>query len=162
MRQKNYFCVRKRRPTRSTLFPYTTLFRSREDDGIRPAHVGAHVLVLEVADDRDAAVGLDVGGVLGVADEPAGRVAALREERDEVARDLAVAAGDEDVHAARRYRSLAALPVEEAHLRPAARRAFQQPGRAAAQVAVQEGAQVRRSEERRVGKECRSRWSPYH
>src|SRR3712207_9393956 len=80
MRQKNYFCVRKRRPTRSTLFPYTTLFRSREDDGIRPAHVGAHVLVLEVADDRDAAVGLDVGGVLGVADEPAGRVAALREE----------------------------------------------------------------------------------
>ena len=24
------------------------------------------------------------------------------------------------------------------------------------------GARVRRSEERRVGKECRSRWSPYH
>ena len=24
------------------------------------------------------------------------------------------------------------------------------------------GAGVRRSEERRVGKECRSRWSPYH
>ena len=25
-----------------------------------------------------------------------------------------------------------------------------------------EGAPVLRSEERRVGKECRSRWSPYH
>ena len=25
-----------------------------------------------------------------------------------------------------------------------------------------ENATVRRSEERRVGKECRSRWSPYH
>ena len=25
-----------------------------------------------------------------------------------------------------------------------------------------EAAQVTRSEERRVGKECRSRWSPYH
>ena len=25
-----------------------------------------------------------------------------------------------------------------------------------------EAAQARRSEERRVGKECRSRWSPYH
>ena len=25
-----------------------------------------------------------------------------------------------------------------------------------------EGAKVLRSEERRVGKECRSRWSPYH
>ena len=24
------------------------------------------------------------------------------------------------------------------------------------------GLQMRRSEERRVGKECRSRWSPYH
>ena len=29
-----------------------------------------------------------------------------------------------------------------------------------AQEAVQEA--VNRSEERRVGKECRSRWSPYH
>src|SRR5690554_1793286 len=27
---------------------------------------------------------------------------------------------------------------------------------------MQEGIDVRRSEERRVGKECRSRWSPYH
>ena len=29
-------------------------------------------------------------------------------------------------------------------------------------VAVQMGIEVIRSEERRVGKECRSRWSPYH
>src|SRR5688572_24598838 len=28
--------------------------------------------------------------------------------------------------------------------------------------AVRTGALARRSEERRVGKECRSRWSPYH
>ena len=27
---------------------------------------------------------------------------------------------------------------------------------------VGETAEIRRSEERRVGKECRSRWSPYH
>src|SRR2546426_2013808 len=27
---------------------------------------------------------------------------------------------------------------------------------------IAKGANVRRSEERRVGKECRSRWSPYH
>ena len=27
---------------------------------------------------------------------------------------------------------------------------------------IQEAQQHRRSEERRVGKECRSRWSPYH
>ena len=29
-------------------------------------------------------------------------------------------------------------------------------------VWVAEGPQYKRSEERRVGKECRSRWSPYH
>ena len=29
-------------------------------------------------------------------------------------------------------------------------------------TAVRTGADSRRSEERRVGKECRSRWSPYH
>ena len=29
-------------------------------------------------------------------------------------------------------------------------------------AAVAIGSQVMRSEERRVGKECRSRWSPYH
>ena len=29
-------------------------------------------------------------------------------------------------------------------------------------VAVKEGGPDVRSEERRVGKECRSRWSPYH
>src|ERR1035437_4457792 len=27
---------------------------------------------------------------------------------------------------------------------------------------IKEGSVIRRSEERRVGKECRSRWSPYH
>src|SRR3712207_9291479 len=31
-----------------------------------------------------------------------------------------------------------------------------------AQVAVMEAYLPKRSEERRVGKECRSRWSPYH
>ena len=29
-------------------------------------------------------------------------------------------------------------------------------------VAIDEVAKAERSEERRVGKECRSRWSPYH
>src|SRR2546425_2314964 len=34
--------------------------------------------------------------------------------------------------------------------------------RAAGRIAFAEVAEERRSEERRVGKECRSRWSPYH
>ena len=29
-------------------------------------------------------------------------------------------------------------------------------------MAAEFAAQLKRSEERRVGKECRSRWSPYH
>ena len=33
---------------------------------------------------------------------------------------------------------------------------------AVAQGAWEAGLRVARSEERRVGKECRSRWSPYH
>src|SRR2546422_853671 len=36
---------------------------------------------------------------------------------------------------------------------------FPEPGRAGAALAV---LRLYRSEERRVGKECRSRWSPYH
>ena len=31
-----------------------------------------------------------------------------------------------------------------------------------ADVAIKDGKIAERSEERRVGKECRSRWSPYH
>ena len=34
--------------------------------------------------------------------------------------------------------------------------------RAALQAHLEACADCRRSEERRVGKECRSRWSPYH
>ena len=36
------------------------------------------------------------------------------------------------------------------------------PIREAIRMLEQEGLAVTRSEERRVGKECRSRWSPYH
>ena len=42
---------------------------------------------------------------------------------------------------------------------------FDYSGTQACRVLVQEGYEVvlvNRSEERRVGKECRSRWSPYH
>src|SRR3712207_9467555 len=39
------------------------------------------------------------------------------------------------------------------------RRALEEPVR---QIAANAGLEGSRSEERRVGKECRSRWSPYH
>src|SRR2546422_10945646 len=99
-----------RRPPRSTLFPYTTLFRSLELDvsghGIKThlavnalddhqAGVGVH-LKLALLGDGNLIVGLQVGGLDVCSEDVRGHFDAGR------------------------------------------------------------------SEERRVGKECRSRWSPYH
>src|SRR3712207_8904851 len=55
-----------RRPPRSTLFPYTTLFRSREREGAVGLGVDEHVLPLH-ADrvDVDRLGGRQVGGLAG-------------------------------------------------------------------------------------------------
>src|SRR2546422_7315117 len=64
--------------------------------------------------------------------------------------------------AARRLRAIE-LPQDAAFDLPALRRAHELPAvRRHAMDAKALGAAVVRSEERRVGKECRSRWSPYH
>src|SRR2546430_14999672 len=98
-----------RRPPRSTLFPYTTLFRSAVL--LRPG-----------------------GGVIG---------------------DRLIVDGSEpDVR-----------PVRLAHGEPVAQR-LQPPlgeeGRLLLLARDEAHHVLVRSEERRVGKECRSRWSPYH
>src|SRR5260221_14728891 len=108
-----------RRPPRSTLFPYTTLFRSPSRH-----HVGAvHVRVGAVEEPFTASVGIAL-------EEPA--VARL-ESRDGWLLQGDAYAGREGL--------------------------FDRPDTDV------DGANVMsrwRSEERRVGKECRSRWSPYH
>src|SRR3712207_9555871 len=97
-----------RRPPRSTLFPYTTLFRS----------------------DFDVLVGINL----------------LREGLDLPEVSL-VAILDAD---------------KEGFLR-SGRSLIQTIGRAARNVSGEVHMYAdKRSEERRVGKECRSRWSPYH
>src|SRR3989441_11336373 len=111
-----------RRPPRSTLFPYTTLFRS-----------------------RGAGAGRDAGaGDLGARRQRAG--AALRGPGGSGAvRGAATRAG-------RRFQW---LDGQERGRRAVVRTA----------EAVVAGLLLighPRSEERRVGKECRSRWSPYH
>src|SRR3712207_9466940 len=101
-----------RRPPRSTLFPYTTLFRSlRQAVGLLRSVYGAAVL------DRL------------VASSPVVRIQLPRHERQRVV----------------------PLSVEQV-----AALALAMPDRYRAMILAQ------RSEERRVGKECRSRWSPYH
>src|SRR2546430_16818979 len=96
-----------RRPPRSTLFPYTTLFRSEERALDTSAHRAAAHLERVLQD-----VGLEAGGLA---------------------------------------RHLERLALAQPALEPE-----EQP------VLVGETQRLPRSEERRVGKECRSRWSPYH
>src|SRR2546425_12019710 len=100
-----------RRPPRSTLFPYTTLFRS-----LRGAD-------FQLEPEVEPLLGVEI-----VLDAPGGGRLAARQ----------------------RGRALGQTRhVEVEHQLPRVRI----PG---------EGAVAGRSEERRVGKECRSRWSPYH
>src|SRR3712207_9508320 len=98
-----------RRPPRSTLFPYTTLFRSSPANGLTLC-----------------------SGSLGA--NPANDVPAI----------------------ARRF----AKRIWFAHLRNVAKEpdgSFMEADHLGGDTDM-----VSRSEERRVGKECRSRWSPYH
>src|SRR2546422_11729515 len=98
-----------RRPPRSTLFPYTTLFRSRNEH-VQPLHQLGDLLAVQVAAElvelRLAGLGLVLPLVVAAFQAP--------------------------------------------HIGPVRRRR------------VVRAEQIERSEERRVGKECRSRWSPYH
>src|SRR3989449_8941505 len=97
-----------RRPPRSTLFPYTTLFRS-----LVPAALGG-----VIAKETNART-IDCKVVVEGANEPTTPTAdRILEER-----------------------GIAVIPDF---------------------LANAGGVTVSRSEERRVGKECRSRWSPYH
>src|SRR3712207_9052614 len=102
-----------RRPPRSTLFPYTTLFRSG--------------LVVPGADPVNRVTIVPRGQALGVTYQ--------RPEDD-------------------RYN------YPEAYLR--ARIIGALGGRSAEEIVYGTRTTGARSEERRVGKECRSRWSPYH
>src|SRR5256886_17340157 len=90
-----FFFLMIRRPPRSTLFPYTTLFRSHREGG------------------------------RGIGVEEQVRQATERTRRRTCVLQLYL-------------------------------------GRRLAHLLEQHAAFWRRSEERRVGKECRSRWSPYH
>jgi len=58
-----------------------------------------------------------------------------------------------------------ALPLDvwsELHLKPPSGQPLQHDGVAYQRLSSHPGLRWQRSEERRVGKECRSRWSPYH
>src|SRR2546425_13376013 len=95
-----------RRPPRSTLFPYTTLFRSRQDPDV--------LLIGEMRDPET------IGTAMKAAETG----------------HLVISTLDTPDAVTTVNRIVAMFPVAEQ--------------------------EMARSEERRVGKECRSRWSPYH
>src|SRR5256885_4931728 len=136
-----FFFLMIRRPPRSTLFPYTTLFRS-------------HSLRLPLEADRFLMIGRTLGRYRILEQIGGGGMGVVYRALDaRLERDVAVKV----------------LP-SGALVDEAARRRFRQEALALAKLShpnicviydfdTQNGV---RSEERRVGKECRSRWSPYH
>src|SRR3712207_9464318 len=110
-----FFFLMIRRPPRSTLFPYTTLFRSLLDT---PGHADFSEDTYRVLTAVDAAVML---------------IDAAKGLEAQTLKLFAVC----------RHRGIPVITVVNK---------WDRPGKDA----------LARSEERRVGKECRSRWSPYH
>src|SRR3712207_9588359 len=124
-----------RRPPRSTLFPYTTLFRSLRVEG---RLLGSFVVVWTT---EHAFSDRDVELLEGLTAQIA--LTASRLRADAVRAD-----------------AVAAMTAATARLQLLA-----DAGRVLSgtlDITLQVGQLADRSEERRVGKECRSRWSPYH
>src|SRR5256884_6753849 len=150
-----FFFLMIRRPPRSTLFPYTTLFRSRFDANIhvlpgrtqdRPGRLGPHTHGGEVRAHRDS--------------RPRAGAAGREHRAAVVERGIRprIDAGVVRVEAVAHLRQVGAWDLEELEAKLRA-----EPGGHAERDEIGELRQrALRSEERRVGKECRSRWSPYH
>src|SRR3989441_3753518 len=149
-----------RRPPRSTLFPYTTLFRSRRGPE-NPAPQRHHREQRERREHRCDEP--PRGGPYGAgAPEVEPRCPPNQHQRDEPPLDTAQPRreepdGLEEQHRIDRHVDQRVDPEEPpAPESPeAAEGALHPPV-----IAAFDG--EHRSEERRVGKECRSRWSPYH
>src|SRR2546425_6797214 len=127
-----------RRPPRSTLFPYTTLFRS---------------IFRRLADPAVDDEMRDVDTFRRQLARHALREAAQREFAHREGRRVRVA-----LHARRGAGEENRARAARQHA-PCRRLADEKPRESADR---QRALDFLRSEERRVGKECRSRWSPYH
>src|SRR3712207_4747199 len=165
----------RRRPPRSTLFPYTTLFRSNVLPGLEAAFVdiGLEKNGFLHADDivfpgievvRRGRTGRQRGKRISDLLKPGQEILVqavkdpLKTKGPRLSMQLSIAGRylvyvpqGEGVGVSRRLDD-----KERDRLRRAASKADLGEGGAIVRTAAQ------RSEERRVGKECRSRWSPYH
>src|SRR3989441_12462637 len=145
-----------RRPPRSTLFPYTTLFRSQLDPGVN--------VILTTGDySLESAIDAIRRGAYDFLPKPVDRVR-LKRTLDETA-----VLYDQR----RRVRELEEQLLRDLEFHgivgksPAMLEVFDLARKVAKHytnvlLVGATGTGKERSEERRVGKECRSRWSPYH
>src|SRR2546422_6283615 len=167
-----------RRPPRSTLFPYTTLFRSGVAVGeVEPAveeHEPVRERLLPLAPlggaaTRERLLTARDEALRHPVDDPRVQIVVAHEALDaerrlvvliaEVLGDPRLEVAREDVVlVAREEVELVAYPPEERQRGVGRRLLARRDEPLVGELAQRAG----RSEERRVGKECRSRWSPYH
>src|SRR5256886_16162150 len=145
-----------RRPPRSPPFPYTTLFRSPESIPEAQRHEGAslkHDISLPVA--VLAYFVARAASWIG-ANVPDGRLVAYGHVGDgNLHFNISQSAGSDRERFLSRADSVRCAVHELVHEFGGSFSAEHGVGRTKV-------AELERSEERRVGKECRSRWSPYH
>src|SRR3989441_10003546 len=167
-----------RRPPRSTLFPYTTLFRSPRGLASREASSATAARRSPGANGRGAALhargtrpaalrGAELQEPVEVKRKPRGGNLPPETADQVIVAPAASDLGAHPVHIDVEDQACVILhPADLPHVQQERaaqagcrhpRPHFAQPGERSAAILGR-----RRSEERRVGKECRSRWSPYH
>src|SRR3989454_11481279 len=137
-----------RRPPRSTLFPYTTLFRSRycgHGGGRRPSS-GRAVMSFSLKKDKHGVVVVGVDGQLIVGN---------RQDLKQKVLDTLEGGGKKFVID---FTKTGYIDSSGLGVLVSLSTQIREQGGALRLCGLNED----RSEERRVGKECRSRWSPYH
>ena len=133
-----------RRPPRSTLFPYTTLFRSagqfEKGDVFQVARLAGIMAAKRTSDVIPLCHPLSLNSVQV-------SLEIISEDRLEITSEVRTTAKTGVEMEALTAVSVAALTI------------YDMCKSVDREMIIE---QVQRSEERRVGKECRSRWSPYH
>src|SRR3712207_231843 len=162
-----------RRPPRSTLFPYTTLFRSphvlqaqAQGSQLNPA---TSQIINQIASQVAKSFGGDATQVAQVLQQIAVQISqdANTERAIQAVSQIfgQLIIGGNQAPISQELSQLAQQQASGQNVQQAISQIGQQvaQGGDVTQAIVQASQQLtQRSEERRVGKECRSRWSPYH